>query len=529
MAPPPKPPSKTYDPAWVAGSLSVACGLLVALPFWVGRFVPLLDLPQHLAMTAILRHAGEPGWGFERFFEPQWSELTPYWFHYLVLYGLSFAMPLETAGRVYVTLYALTLPLAACTFCAALGRPRVAGLLAAPLVLGANLYYGFLGYCAGAVLLLFALAAFERQQVTPNRKTGVALALLTVALFFAHVQMLAFFVGCALLLVVSGGPSSGLRDRVHALAPLAPAVLGLGLPWAFGQFVSRGSKPYFGRVGGSFGLRFEPFWKNLTGLPDAIAGSFQDGSDTWLLGLWVASFAFLAAKGRSEPAASRARARSADDTRRRCLPLVAGALAGYFLAPMSIQGQWNINPRFAFLAVLLAVPLIRARTPSGDRRVAAVALALSLVTGLNAVRLHRAFDHEVGPFEDALATIPREQRVLGLIYDNRGDVLYRWPYLHFPQYAVVRRGGMVSGSFARNAPLPVRFRPGATPLEPDGWRSLDFDWLTHASSFDYVLVRGGPRSDRAIFGIGEPFVEKVFEDGSWRVYRLHDEPPPAHP
>lgn len=511
---------KTYVGIGGFGSALVVCGLLVALPFWVGEFVPLLDLPQHLAIATILRHLGEPAWGFDRIFEAEWTEITPYWLHYLGLWLLSFPFSVETAGRVYLTLYALALPWAAGSLCAALGRPRTVGLMAAPLVLGSNLYFGFLAYCTGAVLLLFALAALERHRQSRGSQSALALALLTVALFFAHVQALAFFVLCAVLLAIRDGTS--FRARARTLVPLAPAVLGLAAPWAYRQFVENAPRRYFGRVGGTLGVQFQPFWDNVAAFPSAVAGSFRDGSDSWIFGAWVVAVALLAFRGRS-PSGERTPDRAA----RWSALLATVALACYFLTPMSIRGQWNINPRFAFLAALLVLPLVRTTGPWGTRPVIATALALSLLSGLNAVRVHRAFDREVGPFGQALNAIPPRQRVLGLIYDRRGETFERWPYLHFAQYAVVRHGGMASASFAHSGPVPVRFRPDAEGPEPDAWRPNQFDWQTQAGRFDYALVHGGPRSEHTLFGPGATLVEKVFEGGSWRVYRMERTLPPA--
>ena len=125
---------------------ALAAGAALAVPFWVRPWVPLLDLPQHLAAAAVLRHHGDPAWGFERFYEPQWGELTPYWSYYLALDLLACVMPLETASRVLLTGYAFAVPWVGMAFCAAFGRPRAAGLLAAPLALNANLYFGFVSY-----------------------------------------------------------------------------------------------------------------------------------------------------------------------------------------------------------------------------------------------------------------------------------------------------------------------------------------------------------------------------------------------
>src|SRR5687767_7484872 len=104
----PEPHENTRPRALVAAAL--LAGAVTAVPFWVGRFMPLLDLPQHLAVVAVLRHHGDPAWGFARFFDVEWGELTPYWTYYLALWALSWIAPLEVASRLYLTAYALAVP-----------------------------------------------------------------------------------------------------------------------------------------------------------------------------------------------------------------------------------------------------------------------------------------------------------------------------------------------------------------------------------------------------------------------------------
>ena len=181
---------------------------MMAAPLWVGRFLPLLDLPQHLAITTVLLHHDDPAWQLAAYFEPQRGELTPYWAHYLALEGLGRVMPVDAAARVFLSLYVLALPWAAMALARALGRPPALGLFAIPLALNANLYYGFIAYCWSVVLLLWALALLARQLDDPRAARGAGLALLAGALFFTHVQSFAF-----LLLAAAGFSLSSATSR----------------------------------------------------------------------------------------------------------------------------------------------------------------------------------------------------------------------------------------------------------------------------------------------------------------------------
>src|SRR5688572_4819385 len=201
----------------------------MAAPLWVGRFLPLLDLPQHLAITTVLLRHDDPAWLLSAYFEPQRGELTPYWAHYLALEWLGHLMPVDIAARVFLSLYVFALPWASMALARALGRPPALGLFAIPLSLNANVYYGFIAFCWSVVALLWALALLARQLDAPRAARAAGLGLLAGALFFTHVQSFAFLLLAAALLACVGD-APAWRRAVRAW-PLAPATLVLFLPW----------------------------------------------------------------------------------------------------------------------------------------------------------------------------------------------------------------------------------------------------------------------------------------------------------
>ena len=363
---------------------------MMAAPLWVGRFLPLLDLPQHLAITTVLLHHDDPAWQLAAYFEPQRSELTPYWAHYLALEGLGRVMPVDAAARVFLSLYVLALPWAAMALARALGRPPALGLFAIPLALNANFYYGFIAYCWSVVLLLWALALLARQLDDPRAARGAGLALLAAALFFTHVQSFAFLLLAAAILACVGD-APAWRRALRAW-PLAPATLAIFLPWLYLSTTTHpGVERYFPSLEDPRAKYAAPL-ERLTGFPAAIAGSYRDGTDDWLLGAWAVAVAAAALAAR-EPGERHARG---------VLALTVAALVCYFVLPVSIQGQWNIAQRFAWTVALLLPCLIR-RPP---RWLPAAILALSAATAANAAWHHVRFDREVGPFDRALAALP---------------------------------------------------------------------------------------------------------------------------
>src|SRR5688500_17849288 len=248
---------------------------MMAAPLWIGRFLPLLDLPQHLAITTVLLRHGDPDWQLAAYFEPQRGELTPYWGHYLALEALGRLMRVGAAARVFLSLYVIALPWAAMDLARALGRAPAVGLLAIPLALNGNLYYGFIAFCWSVVALLWGIALLARQIDSPRPARAAGLALLAVALFFMHVQSFAFLLLAAPVLAVARGDA--MRRALRAW-PLAPATLGVFLPWLYLSTTTRpGVDRYFPPLDDPRATYEAPLAR-LVGLPRAVAGSFQDST-----------------------------------------------------------------------------------------------------------------------------------------------------------------------------------------------------------------------------------------------------------
>jgi hypothetical protein len=487
-------------------ALALLAGGATAIPFWVGRIVPLLDLPQHLALVTVLTGHSQPGWALTSYFVPEWGEFTPYWFSYAAMRLLAVWLPTETAARVFLTLYALSFPWAAMALCRAFGRAPEIGLLAAPLALNSNLALGFLNYCAGVVLLLFALAACERHLSAPTPGRAALLALLSATIFFTHVQICATFLGLCFLLALLHDAPQGLRARLQRLAPATlPAAL-LMLSWLYGMLVD-GPRHDFGRLG-RMHAHFGPIVERLRSLPGSLAGFFQDGSDAALLAAWTVCILLLLLRpdARRPPEGSWRQ-------RTRLPALVLAAGLGYFFAPLDILGQWNIAQRFSLPALLLALGQADARTAARRRFAAVAALTLSLAAGANAAWHFRLFDRELGPFDEALSRIPPGARILSLSYDPDGAVLQCWPYLNLGQYYTTRRGGLVAGSFANAGATPVRLRerPSRPPLNP--FTPEAFDCRTDLEGIDFVLTHGGAPPQAAGCGL-----RLLYQGGAWRVY-----------
>jgi hypothetical protein len=523
--------------------LAVAVLLLAgaAAPFWAGRFLPFLDLPQHLGLAAVVARSGDPSTAFARYYEIDPS-VTPYWGYYGAMWALARAVPLELANRLLFTAYALGIPLASAYLLASFGRDRSWAALAVPLVFGTNLFFGFATFLLSIPLFLVALGLAERHLADGRVRArhALPLALAAAAVFLFHAQT--YLLLGASVLVLLAAHARGARATLARAVPFLPS-LALLAWWAWPRFVRperAGVEEHtalhrtYGALG-ELGARFEPWGDMVRKLPERIFGSFTDGSDAWI-GLALAAVfavALAVAYGRAplptsrrlrlrrmgslrEPAAGFADIRvggSAPDRpelshdrdapfgrfrtfllAHRCDLLVLVLLGSYFATPLEIYGQWYVSPRHLVFAAL-ALPLLLARPATGWRRAVAGAAALvALAACANAAAKVREFQRQVGPFDAIAAELPRGGRVLGLPFDyGSGGPVRVWPLLHFACFEQVLAGGDVGFSFAGLPSIPVRYRPGMQAPHPNEWRPETFDWASMGRAYDAFLVSGAPR------------------------------------
>src|SRR5207237_5919653 len=118
-----------------------------ALPVWIGRYVPLLDYPNHLSIVFVWRHLTDPAWGFAPWYRTHLVPL-PYWAQYASVYALSIPLGVEAAQKVFLTAALLSLPAGTALYAHRMGRdPRLA-LFAFPLAWHYNVANGFIAYAA---------------------------------------------------------------------------------------------------------------------------------------------------------------------------------------------------------------------------------------------------------------------------------------------------------------------------------------------------------------------------------------------
>jgi len=517
-------PAKARPAEIAAAALLVAAAVW---PFWAGRFLPLLDLPQHLGLATVIARHGDPATRFAEIYSVD-GRVTPYWGYYGAMRWLLFLFSPETANRILLSAYAAALPVSAGYALSRLGRDWRWAAFALPLVFNTNLFFGFTGFVLSLPLFLFAigLSARHLEDERPDRRREVRLAAVAALVFLFHAQtfgLLGLSV-LALLAVEWRGPRWALRRSLAYV----PALL-LFAPWFLRSFVLPEGRPLaeahtarhlsYGTLGG-LGVRYESAGEILSRMPERLLGSFSDGSDlrigAALLVLFLVALAFARSgggegKGKGLRAALRAR---------RGEVLAVLLLASYLAAPMEMAGQWYIAPRHLVLAALLLPAFLSAPATGSRRALLAAAAVLSLLLCFGAAAKVREFQRQVGPFPEVLARMEPGKRVMNLMFDNGGGGPVRlWPFVHWSCYYQALVGGDVSFSFAGLPSIPVSYRPGMQAPHPYEWAPQDFRWEAMGRSYDYFLVRGRPWGDAARLA---EHADLVAQAGPWLLWRRRE-------
>jgi len=182
---------------WVA-----ALGVLLSIGvMWSVSYVPTQDGPAHLYIASVLRlMAAGPGSVFADFFQTNWN-YQPNLFAYAALYTLLGYVPPEIAEKLLISLYLISLPLAAAfTAWRGGGRPALMALLTLPVALSHTFFMGFYNYGFSQVLFLIGLGLWFGLAERPTAGRHAALGLAALLAFFCHI-----FGAAALLFVAACG------------------------------------------------------------------------------------------------------------------------------------------------------------------------------------------------------------------------------------------------------------------------------------------------------------------------------------
>ncbi|OLC78567.1 MAG: hypothetical protein AUH83_02090 [Deltaproteobacteria bacterium 13_1_40CM_4_68_19] len=489
-----------------------ACAAAIVVPLWSAGHLPFTDLPQHVSAIATLRHWWDPAWKSQQYFTLELGQ-TQYLLYYLA--GAALAFPFGSAERanlVLLSAIAISYPYSLRSLLRALGVDTRLALFGCALFWSQALLIGFFNYVAAMPLTIWALALALRQAGTPSRRTLLTLAAAAVALFYLHLSAFIFLAPAAALVSIGVPRLAPLREWPRKLLWLAPVAV-LSVLWLLNSPVVHPESVGWRQP---MAVTWEPPATSLRNLTDALLDIWRGPEDEWCLLALLAAIALIAWPQRREP--------EEHPWRRGVVAVwLAWAAVLYLAFPVSIGWMWQLNERYALLFALLVPALLRpARGLRGALPLLLVAATAFFAAGTALANI-RAFEREVGPFDDVLARAQPGRRLIGMIFEQNSRYAKFSAFLHFQAYYRARMGGVASFSFAELPQSPLRYRPeNAPPPHPAGW-----EW--HANAFrndldgyyyDYVLVGGLVDP----FGHPQPgpHWRLLVREGRWALYEKQD-------
>ncbi len=496
------------DPLLAAAFFVLAAATVT--PIWIGRYLPLLDLPNHLAAIAVWHEYADPRFDFSKYYTLNLAAL-PYWAHYYGCHLLAYVFGVEGANRVFLTLYALALPTGALLVARRFGRSPLLSLFAFPLVWSFNLAEGFIAFVAGMAMVLFGLVLADRHAERPGLGSALWLVLLGSSIYFFHLLDYMLFLVCAGLLVFTQPEPFKIRKLLaRGLPVLACTAVGL---WAF----LRRSALGFADLSGAPRFNWDSLSETLTHAPERLLNVLSSSRDEWVVLVLGAAWLLLALTA----------ARSRDPERPPWSLCELGieacflaTLAAALLLPRSMLRPFNwymINGRFVPMAALLGVLLLRGPILGWRRWLLFPVVAAGLFYAGSLARMVVRFNRHVAGFDQIVQEIPLHASTLTLVFPPLDDPQVNVNcYNEWAAYTQIRRGGYDAYNFDYGFPLVYRRYKPAPPASHPEWLNIDREgrawdyFLTHNETGDHELFAPLAQAGR---------VRLVDQRGRWKLWQ----------
>jgi hypothetical protein len=482
--------------------LWIALTIVTLIPVWHHRLLPMLDMPNHLALARGWHNYYDPAWHIADFYDLR-IRPVPYLLYYASVHLLMFAFSIETANKLYLSAYLIFFPLSVAYLAHALKRSPWLALCSLPLAFNQSWPYGFTSYLMGPCFMFVSLAALVLYLRDGSRRHLVLIAVGTVAAYSAH----------PLPWIMSGVGAIGLllldwrnwRRGLAAASALAPSVV-LAIAAALGERSERG---YLKSHDAFEGLWRDPRTAAIE-FPKRVLDIIPSHFDMWVLVVLALTVLGLSVLGRRDPPLR--------ETRHLTLLLCLFGLA-YFALPTAIIKPvfWtHLSARIAAMVAPMILLWPTARLHGWRVLLLLPALAASVALPIQLDHLYAGFNGRNAPFIALVDRLPIGTSTL-VVYrgiqrteEKTEDPASSIPvYAHFTSWPMALKGGFNPYAFYQGIPITPR-----APLQAPSFLGLEEFALHQAPRFDYYLVHDAPPSMDH-----EPALTLEMLSGRWKLYR----------
>ncbi|NUN12543.1 MAG: hypothetical protein HUU55_02775 [Myxococcales bacterium] len=513
-----KSPEKSSDNVayW---TLMFAGGLVATIPLWVVEFVPLQDLPGHLATVRVLLDLDQSPFA-ETYFRPDW--LLPNAVYFYLVKWLSYLLPIGIASKLVLSVYCLTLAPSLGALFQSCGRSRWLGLVGLLYVYNDPMSYGFVSFATGIPPMLFTIAIANRHAAHPTPKQGFLLAGLLAVLFLFHAQI--FLQACLFGLVLAFLSFDGWKVAWQRIWPIALGSLPF-LAWFLRFFVfpqtSARADVTFGGLASETGFRWASPAKLLEEMRNNILISFNAETDELLMLIVLAvTLVLLASRRRRQVVTIGKEVFSAHNRRTFVIEaLTFVALLGFVALPLHMKGQALISSRLIpFAAMFLAGWGSLPRNRVLRVLVVATILVTSVWFHLSVAQHFRRYvRYEMGDFQTLMSKLDQNDRLAYL----RPERSHRWvdsgASWYLDSYHIVLNGGLSRMPFHVIYPHHTVVYPTKSLPRVNEVRIQQFPASLESRAYTHVLVYS---IERPAFGPKNKWVQMVMHTGNLWLYRI---------
>jgi hypothetical protein len=467
----------------------IALAAMLLAPIWTVAFPPLLDYPNHLARAFVLAHLNDSHFSFREFYRSDWGAY-PYLGMDASLAVLARLFPIETAGRVFLSLCVFALPAAAWFFLRQ-AQPDAEAASLWSLLIAYNVFFleGFLNFDLSIAVGFVSLGLWLRWLARPAAGRWFAALAAFTALYFTH--LLGFGIAG---LIVAAHLALSRRPVRDWLWSGVLAVPGLALYLHSSRVGLRANKIIFhgwdDKVD-SLGMILHGYWPWLDWISlGALA--------IWFFAAWWRNPEFRWDK--------------------KWMAIAAFLFASFWVIPWMWGDGSDLDIRvlpFLFVAILAT-----ARVGRRGKILVAIPLLLFAARTASVMRHFQEAQPALAGLAGSFDAVPSGALVLPIVEGDE-DPIER-PFTHFWAYGVIRRGWF--SPYLMDAPGETPMRIVHESYTPDGFWNLIYDeppdWQQVQTDYDYVWAYDVPRFSAPLAAIGE----RIYTSGPLEVYRIRKSP-----
>ena len=193
----------------------LVAGLCLALPTVAFRYPPMVDLPYHQGLVAILRHFDDPALFPPGLYLRNLGHCNQLF--YFLSWALSYVCGVELACKIVAGATIVAILMSAARLAAYLDGSRWVALLLGPVALGWLYYWGLIANLMGVAALLAMLPTLDRLAERPTGRRALAAMGGCLLMYETHELMLIVYAGAAL--VFAAGHELRGRDTTLRILP----------------------------------------------------------------------------------------------------------------------------------------------------------------------------------------------------------------------------------------------------------------------------------------------------------------------